>query len=1130
MICQVLGQIFPANVTHASGASRVNSPLLLTLGIHSPNPNLDLAALIDQPVTVSLASGHAHVANLGARTFRGIVVEAELVHALQPAAAQEGLSTYHLRIAPEIHRMTLRRNQRTFQHLSTPEIIDELLAEYGIEKVWRIDRAAYPKHEFKVQYAETDYNFFARLLEEAGIAFTFPESEEGKLTLFDDLTSNPVRPGPPLRYVDNPNGAAEKEFITKVRFGRQVRPGAVSFRDHEFRNPEFVLMSDAAGADGIERRLEQFHFDQAAFLVETDQSGGTPVADDKGIARHDLGHGNRLARQALEAFRTEAQSIHFETNAFDLEPGVVFTLDAHPHPALNGRKFLVIETMLEAIVDDEWTLSGQAVFADAPYRPPCRTKKPIVHGFQSATVVGPAGQEIHTDEYGRVRVQFHWDRDGQRNDNSSCWVRVNAGWSGMGYGMVVLPRIGQEVLIAFAEGDPDLPFVVGRSYNAVQQVPYKLSEYKTRSTWKSNSSVGSGGFNEIMFEDQAAKELVWQQAEKDRTRLVREDEFATIGHDREKLVKNDEVEQTRGYHTRWVGKNATSVVKAQKRECVEGDAHLVVVGDRSEQIDGKQSLLVVADRHERVEGSHSLHAGGAVHLFAGEGQVTEAKDVTLSGPAGFLRIDEEGVTISGTLVKVNVTGKPGKGSGSKPEDAELAQWNGPTDPPVLTVAEVSFKVIKEINNDTKGDFAPPHWMRTWPKEKPADFPDQYPVAFVRDTHITLDAMFDILDKAKAPKEGDIVIITGKAKLGRKLTMQWKATAQQNVQGRYEIRNVASDVPLPNYITCFLPLRIDWSWSPVTSPESKFEAGKSENDVYVLLGGPQSTNVDGPLMCWTTVDISCRYGKASSDELKAVENIYTAFTQLRSRNPKPLKMMRDTNITLKYWSPIYDGPYEPPITSTRQILQNDDGNGHCGSWAAFMINMLKVHGIVSATKFVVWYAKDHYNVGMLVKNWTFNEPGDVNPPEKHAIELLPEGAVQKVTQNIDFTHRVMSKLLGTYWPELAKPGACIDISGAASQGNSDPMPLFWEHALVKYGGRYYDPSYGTSEKAKKGKPSKPGWATPLDWEMGSLDGIFWGANRSLWGVNPGPLYAAKHPGKQVFDFEVAKDEHGNEQKT
>jgi type VI secretion system secreted protein VgrG len=332
---------------------------------------------------------------------------------------------------------------------------------------------------------------------------------------------------------------------------------------------------------------------------------------------------------------------------------------------------------------------------------------------QTATIVGPSGEEIHTDEYGRVRVQFPWDREGKSDDNSSCWIRVVQGWGGTGYGMVVLPRIGQEVLVSFLNGDPDAPVVVGRVFNATEAVPYKLPDHKTRSTWKSDSSPGSGGFNEIMMEDLAGKELVYMQAQKNLRKLVKNDETITVGNDRQKyvlknetettgqdrtevtgrdrteitdkdrttmiggnrgkLIGGDEIEHTIGNLKQLIGGDQDHVTKSHKRERVEGDNHLAVSGDRSQLIKGIQSLLVGGDQQEVVKGNHALAAGGEIHLKAGTQIVIEAPDVTIKGKDGFVRLDGSGVVIKGTKVLINSGGSPGDGAGSHPQAPDEAQ-------------------------------------------------------------------------------------------------------------------------------------------------------------------------------------------------------------------------------------------------------------------------------------------------------------------------------------------------------------------------------------------------------------------------------------------------------------------------
>jgi type VI secretion system secreted protein VgrG len=654
----------------------VSALFTVSVWARSESPSVDLEAIVGKQASLRIASGTVHALQGGTRLWTGIVRAIEQVQAVQPTSGAKELSTYHVRIVPDLWLLTQRRGYRVFQHLSIPDIIDRLLGEWGISPAWKIDRASYPKLEYRVQYGESDYAFFSRLLEEAGIAFTFPDDEDAgsKLTFSDELASGAPRPGGAIRFVDNPSQSSEKEFVTNVRLIHEVRPAAHVIRDHDFRNPSFALFGEAHEASAPEARYEQYHYEPGAFLVEGGKGGGTPVADDKGVARHDHAFGAARAGRMLRGERVDWRSAAFDTNVLDLWPGKITSFDHHPHAELtDSTRLLVTELHLTGTPGDAWSISGQALFTDAPYMPPQQTPKPRVEGVQSATVVGPRGQEIHTDEFGRVRVQFPWDREGKYDDKSSCWIRVSQGWAGTGYGMIVIPRIGQEVLVGFLEGDPDQPIIVGRVYNAAQSVPYKLPDHKTRSTWKSDSSLGSGGFNEIMFEDLAAKELVWEQAQKNRRRLVKNDETITVGHDRQKLVKNDEHDKTLGYLKVYIGKDHDIVVKQDKRERVEGNSHVRVLGKRNQKVGGSQSLTVEGDRHEVVDKSHAIAAGEEIHIAAGTALVIEAaEDLTLKGPGGFIRIDASGVTIRGKMVRINSGGSPGSGQGASPEAPDEA--------------------------------------------------------------------------------------------------------------------------------------------------------------------------------------------------------------------------------------------------------------------------------------------------------------------------------------------------------------------------------------------------------------------------------------------------------------------------
>jgi len=706
------------SVRRFSAAESTSALFSVSVWARAASPEIDLEAIVGKEASLHVTQGARFTLGMGSRTWKGVCAYAEQVQA-EPT----GLSTYYLRLVPRLYLLTQRRNHRIFQHLNIPDIVDKILGEWGVEHDWKVARGQYPKLEFKVQYGESDYTFVSRLLEEAGIAFVFadPGAAGTKLTLADALQGGDARPL--LPYVDNPNQASEKEYVTRVRLSHEVRPGAHTLRDYDFRNPGFPLFAEAPKAAAPEDFYEQYQYTPGGFLVEKGAEGGTPVADDQATARYLQSSGKDKATRYSQGERAGKRSVSFDTNAYDLYPGALLTIGHHPHEELSeGQRLLVLEMNIEGSPDSEWSGSARAVFASDPYLPPQRTPKPEVVGVQSATVVGPAGQEIHTDEFGRVRVQFPWDREGTFDQHSSCWIRVSQGWAGTGFGMLVLPRIGQEVLIGFLAGDPDQPVVVGRVFNAVEQVPYKLPDHKTRSTWKSDSSMGHGGFNEIMFEDLKTKELVYIQAEKDLRKLVKHDETITVGRNRQKFVLLNETETTGVNRTEVTGVDRTEitganrltvvgvdslklvrgyeitdgkamvlirgdqdvVVKQDKRERVEGSSHLKVRGKQNRKIDGKYSLTVGKDQHIKVTRNHALDVSEDIHLKAGSSLVIEAtQDLTLKGPGGFIRIDASGVTIRGTVVRINSGGSAGSAGGASPEapdEAVEAQIDEPVKP------------------------------------------------------------------------------------------------------------------------------------------------------------------------------------------------------------------------------------------------------------------------------------------------------------------------------------------------------------------------------------------------------------------------------------------------------------------
>jgi type VI secretion system secreted protein VgrG len=540
---------------------RMSTLFTVTLVVTSENPDIELDAIVGQPARFTVRGGARSL--IAERTWSGVCSRLQ-----QLAVEETGVSTYHLTIVPSLWLATQRRNHRMFQHISELDIALQILADWGVTPLKHIT-SEHKKRKYRVQYGESDFAFFSRMLEDAGISFHFQDVDgESTLVLSDAPQAAELRAAK-IPFVDKPT-SSDREHVTAVRVDRKVKPGRFTIRDHDYRKPPAYKLTASAATTGVEERLESFEYSPGAFLFGNDRGEATPFADDRGKARTDEAEGAILAQKRLDARRGSATTCVFETNALDLAPGVVVSFLGHPRRDLGETKrLLIVESSISGTPQSEWIHHCEARSADSPYRPELVTPRPRVSGVESATVVGPADEEIHCDEFGRVRVHFHWDRESGMNERSSCWIHVSQSWGGGGFGGMNLPRIGQEVLIDFLGGDPDRPVIVGRIYTNLQKVPYTLPANKTQSGWKSNSTGGGGGFNEVMFEDAVGKELLRMQAEKDLHKLVKNDEHHAVGRDRTRGVKRNE--------SVTIGKHRTKHVKQNERVII-GQTQSVTVG------------------------------------------------------------------------------------------------------------------------------------------------------------------------------------------------------------------------------------------------------------------------------------------------------------------------------------------------------------------------------------------------------------------------------------------------------------------------------------------------------------------------------------------------------------------------
>jgi type VI secretion system secreted protein VgrG len=595
------GDALDVRTFHVS--ERMSALFEVSLVAMSGNPDIDFEAVIGQPMTFALRHG---IDGQHVRLWTGLCSHIE-----QLAVEERGLSRYQLVLVPLLWLLTQRRNHRMFQHTSELDIARKLLAEWNVPTSERIS-GTYRKREVRVQYGETDFAFLCRILEDAGISFYFQtEDGETQLVLHDAPQSNVPRE-PPIAFRDNPTDD-DREHVTEMRIGRRIRPGKYTVRDHDHRQPPaYDLRRSAAAAGSLEEQLERFHYIPGAFLVESDKGQPSPVADDKGRYRTDEREAEALAQRRLDAKRVDARTVSFGTSAFDLQPGMVVSFLDHPKSELSsGRGFLVTSAVLSGKSDHRWSSTCEAVSVGATYRPPLVTPKPRTNGVESATVVGPAGEEIHTDEFGRVRVHFHWDRESKRNEGSSCWIHVSQPWGGAGFGGTNLPRIGQEVIVDFLGGDPDRPVIVGRVYTNLQKTPYTLPDNKTQSGWKSQSSPGggAGNYNELMFEDRKGQELVRMQAEKDLDKLVKNDESVRIGHDRTKQVGHDDTLTVGNDRTRSVGHDETVSIGNDRTRLVGNNESVTIGNSRSKSVALNEAMFVGQNQNEQIGANRAVQVG-----------------------------------------------------------------------------------------------------------------------------------------------------------------------------------------------------------------------------------------------------------------------------------------------------------------------------------------------------------------------------------------------------------------------------------------------------------------------------------------------------------------------------------------
>jgi type VI secretion system secreted protein VgrG len=439
-----------------------------------------------------------------------------------------------------------------------------------------------------------------------------------------------------------------------------MQTGKVTLLDYHFETPKKDLTAEALSRINLDasKELEFYDFPSGAARKFDDGASGV------------FGDNQTTTKIRMEEIDAQHKTFSGISDCCALTAGYRFELEDHPIGEFNAQHTLIsvnheIEQSPDYLSDEEvsnsYSNSFKCISNTVTFRPPQVTPKPILHGSQTAFVVGPAGEEIYTDKYGRVKVQFNWDRQGKYDANSSCWVRVAQAWAGKKWGMMFIPRIGMEVIVEFFEGDPDQPVITGCVYNAEAMPAYTLPDEKSKSGIKTDSTKGGGGFNELRFEDKKGSEQVFIHGEKDIDLRVKKDSREHIGNERHLIVIKDKLEK------------------------IGGDKHLQVLGDKNEKVTGTVSLNAGQDLHEKVGMNYALQAGTEVHIKAGMNMVLESgTNLTLKVGGNFININPAGVFIKGTMVFINSGGSAGSGGGAKPD--------APKDPKEADKAEAGQKI------------------------------------------------------------------------------------------------------------------------------------------------------------------------------------------------------------------------------------------------------------------------------------------------------------------------------------------------------------------------------------------------------------------------------------------------------
>jgi type VI secretion system secreted protein VgrG len=610
-----------------TGSERLSQLFEYELELLSEKNDINLKSLLGKNMTVKLALPDGEH-----RPLHGMVTRISLF------GMMGNLYYYRATLRPKPWLLTRASNCRILANLSVPDIVKKILSEHGYTDLENKLTSSYEPREYCVQYRESDFNFISRLMEEEGIYYYFKHSDKlHAIVLCDDKSGHQsAAANQKIRYFPLANeGRREEEHFFEWRVSEEIQSGTYEHNDFDFERPSPIVLkatsTELGGHEGDNKEV----YDYPGNYIKTSV-------------------GDQYAKVRMQELRAGFEYIAANGNTRSLATGHKFDLIDFPRADQN-QEYIAVSAQVQiqnngyesnGIADclEQYQCLYTVISSKTHYRPPRISRIPIVQGVQTAIVVGKSGDEITTDKYGRVKVQFHWDREGKNDENSSCWVRVAQVWAGKNWGAIHIPRIGQEVIVDFLEGNPDRPIITGRVYNADQMPPYELDANKTQSGIKSRSSKGgsSDNFNEIRFEDKKGEEELYIHAEKNFTRTVENDDVHKIGFD--KKDPGDQKVDIYNHRTVTLDQgNDTLTVKTGNRvtEVKKGNNNLTVdMGNRSAEIkQGNDDIkLGMGNRTVKLDlGKIAEEAMQSIELKVGQSSI---------------KIDQMGVTIKGMTISI----------------------------------------------------------------------------------------------------------------------------------------------------------------------------------------------------------------------------------------------------------------------------------------------------------------------------------------------------------------------------------------------------------------------------------------------------------------------------------------------